>query len=307
MIEQQEQEEDILYNRYRPPTFEEFIGNQAVIKSLKKKLTTSRVFLFHGPSGSGKTTLARIIKEELGVARNDFHEYDAASGGGIDLGRSIKEACNYGALSGNIKIFLLDEVQGATADFFKSMLKATEDVPKHVRFIFTTTDPEKLPGTLRSRCTQFALKPLSKEDMQAMLLDIAEKEGFKVRNAVLKSIVELAEGNGRQAIVMLDQIRGLKEVDALQLLEDNAFEETTLRELCQALLRKEGWKTIGPIANGINTEPEKIRRGVLGYMTTVLLNKGGDHVANIMQLFSEPWYATGKPGMMLTCYLASKL
>ena len=155
--------EEQLTLRYRPKSWKTFVGNDSVAQSIQNLIDNDKLpkaILLSGPSGTGKTTIARIIKNQLGVSDDDYREYDIGDTRGIDNIRTLSRDSIYKPISGNKRIYLLDEIQGATADAFSAMLKWLEDAPKHVLVILATTHPQKLPKAVLTRCTQFELKPV---------------------------------------------------------------------------------------------------------------------------------------------------
>jgi DNA polymerase III subunit gamma/tau len=301
-----------LHLKYRPQSFDEMVGNESTIDSLRSILSREsgevRSFLFIGQSGCGKTTMARILSKELNCAEEDFKEFNSANVRGIDTIREIAESCNYAPMIGRIKIYLLDECHKITPDAQHALLKLLEDTPEHVRFILCTTDPEKLLKTIRTRCSTFHLSPLRRNQTLKLLRWVCEQEKVDVPQKVLGKIAEFCDGSPRQAIVMLDQVIDIdSEEVSLQMLMDTTIDETTTLELSQALLNKSKWETIASIVGKIDDEPEKVRISVVNYLGKVLLSKDDTRVAQIMSLFGEPFFYSGRASLILNCYLASKV
>jgi len=294
-----------LHIEYRPKTLDEFIGNKPTVNSLSSVLNREdkpHTYLFSGPSGCGKTTLARIVANEIGCSEHDFMEINSSNNRGIDTAREIISNMKFSPISGKVKIYLLDEVHQTTKDFQNALLKALEDTPSHVYFLLCTTQPDKLLNTIINRCSQFTVQKLPTNRIIRLLMLVSRKEGIILRQSVYEEIARAAEGSPRQALVILDQIRGLKEDEIEIVIRESQIEEKQVIDLCRALMSKEKWKTISEILKGIETEPEKVRYAVLGYFTSVLLNKGDSYSALVIDCFKEPFYNVGKAGLVAACY-----
>jgi DNA polymerase III gamma/tau subunit len=301
-----------LHLKYRPQTFDEVIGNESAVESLRTILSRQsgevRTFLFIGSSGCGKTTLARIIKNELGCSDRDFVEYNSANVRGIDTIREIAESCRYSPMSGLLKIYLLDEAQKLTGDAQNALLKLLEDTPKHVRFILCTTDPDKLIKTIKTRCSTFQVSLLRRNQTLKLLKWICKEEKVEMSDKVLLKVADYSEGSPRQAVVMLDQVIDIEdEEQAMQTLLDSSVSETTVLDLCQKLLTKSKWKDVSDILKNIEDDPEKVRLAILGYMSKVLLSSGNSKARDIMRFFEEPFYNGGKSLLIGACFDANNI
>lgn len=224
----------VLSRKYRPKTLDNMIGQDVIQKSLKNCLDSKKVphaFLFHGIRGVGKTTTARILARCLscigndgktditsspcGVCRScvaldkdqhmDIMEFDAASKTGIDDIREIIDATQYAPVLGRYKIFIIDEVHMLSKSAFNALLKTLEEPPAHIKFIFATTEINKIPETILSRCMTFHLNSVSKEALSDYLISIAEKEGYILEKEAAKIISEESEGSVRDALSILEQ------------------------------------------------------------------------------------------------------
>jgi DNA polymerase III subunit gamma/tau len=303
-----------LHIKYRPKSFEEFIGNDSVIESLKSVLYNESIrphtYLFTGPSGCGKTTLARILKTELGCSDWDFTEMNTANTRGIDSIREVISNCGFASFKGNAKVYLFDEAAKLTNEAQNALLKIIEDTPSHVYFILSTTDPEKLLKTIRTRCSTYQLRPLQRSKITRLLRSVCEKEGAKISVDTLKEIARVSEGSPRQALVILGQVIGIQDPEEImKVIEEGSVKESQVIDLCRLMLegRKEKWKEMSELLKGIEAEPETVRYAVLGYLNTVLLNRGDDRVVELIELFSESFMYSGKAGLTSSCFLASKV
>jgi DNA polymerase-3 subunit gamma/tau len=294
-----------LHIEYRPKTLEEVIGNEAVKESIasifSRKKDFPHAFLFHGATGCGKTTMARIVANMLDCPTDEINEYNTANLRGIDTIRNIMENCVYTPLTGSSRVYILDEVHRQTKDAQNALLKLLEDPPKNVYFILCTTDPEQLLTTIRGRCHTFQMKALRPTEMTELLNRVIKAEGLDIDEypkTILKEISRLSEGLPRNALVLLDSIIDIAdEESAIAALSSVSVSEVDLREICQALLNKSPWDSIRKQVKILTdeTEPEKVRYAVLGYMRAVLLNsKQNNRASMIMDTFSENTYNGGK-------------
>jgi len=189
-----------LYRKYRPEKWGEVLGQEHIVNVLEgaiKNNNISHAYLFYGTRGTGKTTVARIFAGGLGVSQNDIYEMDAASNRGIDDVRELREAVNTLPLESPYKVYIIDEVHMLTKEAFNALLKTLEEPPKHVIFILATTELEKLPETVVSRCQTFTFKKPSHEILKNLVLNTAKKEGKKLDTASADLIALLGDGSFR--------------------------------------------------------------------------------------------------------------
>ena len=224
----------VLARKYRPETFADLVGQEAMVRTLKNAFEADRIaqaFVMTGIRGTGKTTTARIIAkgincvgpdgtggpttEPCGVCENcvaimegrhvDVMEMDAASRTGVGDIREIIESVHYRAASARYKIYIIDEVHMLSTSAFNALLKTLEEPPAHVKFIFATTEIRKVPVTVLSRCQRFDLRRIEPEDMIGMLKRIAAGENAEIAEDALALITRAAEGSARDATSLLDQ------------------------------------------------------------------------------------------------------
>jgi len=223
-----------LYRRYRPDTFADVIGQEHVTEPLQRALTNNKVnhaYLFSGPRGCGKTTSARIlaralncekgpIAEPCGVCRScrdlarggpgsiDVIEIDAASHGGVDDARDLRERAFFSPVSSRYKIYIVDEAHMVTTAGFNALLKLVEEPPPHVKFIFATTEPDKVIGTIRSRTHHYPFRLVPPRVLNGYLAKLCDAEGIQVEPAVLPLVVRAGAGSVRDSLSVLDQLLG---------------------------------------------------------------------------------------------------
>ncbi|OEJ39776.1 hypothetical protein BGK70_18070 [Streptomyces agglomeratus] len=221
-----------LYRRYRPESFAEVIGQEHVTAPLQQALRNNRVnhaYLFSGPRGCGKTTSARILARCLNceqgptpnpcgecqscvdLARNgrgsiDVIEIDAASHGGVDDARDLREKAFFGPASSRYKIYIIDEAHMVTPAGFNALLKVVEEPPEHLKFIFATTEPEKVIGTIRSRTHHYPFRLVPPGTLREYLGEVCGKEGIPVEDGVLPLVVRSGAGSVRDSMSVMDQL-----------------------------------------------------------------------------------------------------
>ncbi|HAO64910.1 TPA: DNA polymerase III, subunit gamma and tau [Candidatus Taylorbacteria bacterium] len=203
--------QEVLYRKYRPQKFSEVVGQDHVIDVLQAALKnggTAHAYLFAGSRGTGKTSVARIFAREIGTSQNDLYEIDAASNRGIDDIRAIREAVNAQPFESPYKVYIIDEVHMLTKEAFNALLKTLEEPPKHAIFILATTELDKLPETIISRCQVFTFKKPTQKILKDVVLKTAKAEGFILEPAAAELIALLGDGSFRDAMGTLQKVVG---------------------------------------------------------------------------------------------------
>ncbi len=237
----------VLARKYRPKNFAELVGQSHVVTALSNALTTQRLhhaYLFTGTRGVGKTTVSRILAKSLnceaGITANpcgscdactqidagrfvDYTELDAASNRGVDEVQQLLEQAVYKPVQGRFKVFMIDEVHMLTNHAFNSMLKTLEEPPEYLKFVLATTDPQKVPVTVLSRCLQFNLRPMAPETIMEHLSSVLKTEQVAYEVLALKLIAQSARGSMRDALSLTDQAIAfgageIKEANVRQML-----------------------------------------------------------------------------------------
>jgi len=300
-----------LYQKYRPQTLDQVRGNEEVVlvltNLLKKKKEFPHTVLFHGETGCGKTTLARIIAKELGCKERDLAEINSADFRGIDTVRDIIKNSQYLPIEGEKRAWIIDEVHKMTNDAQNALLKLLEDSLPHVYFLLCTTEPQKLLPTIRGRCSEFQVKPLSNMQMHRLLRSVVRSEKETLADEVYEQIVQDSLGHPRNALQILEQVLSVPEEHRIQTAQKAAAQQSQIIELCRALINKSGWKEVRTIIEGLkDQEPENIRRIVLGYCQAILLKGENDRAAMIIEAFWDPTYNVGFPYITYACYSITK-
>jgi len=201
--------ESVLYRAYRPRDFAEILGQEPVVAALEGSIKNGRVshaYLFAGSRGTGKTSVARIFSRALKVSANDMYEIDAASNRGIDDIRELRDGVAVLPLESSYKVYILDEVHMLSKDAWNALLKTLEEPPAHVIFILATTEIDKVPETVISRCQVFAFKKPSKAILKGLIEKVAKEEKVKLGQGTSELIALLGDGSFRDALGILQKI-----------------------------------------------------------------------------------------------------
>jgi DNA polymerase-3 subunit gamma/tau len=290
----------VLARKYRPRNFAEMVGQSHVVQALSNALTSQRLhhaYLFTGTRGVGKTTVSRILAKSLnclgadgqggitaepcGVCQSctdidagrfvDYTELDAASNRSVGEMQTLLEQSVYKPVQGRFKVFMIDEVHMLTGHAFNAMLKTLEEPPEYLKFVLATTDPQKVPVTVLSRCLQFNLRPMAPQTVQEHLQHVLQAEGVSAEPNALRLIARAARGSMRDALSLTDQALSfgggqLPEATVRQML--GAVDRTHVFQLIDALGQGDGATVVNTVdalrVNGLNAA------STLEEMTTVL-------------------------------------
>lgn len=290
----------VFARKYRPQTFDEVVGQEHITRTLQNAISSSRVaqaYLFVGPRGIGKTSTARILAKALNCVNGptaepcgkcdackeieegrslDVLEIDGASNNGVENIRELRENAAYAPARGPFKIYLIDEVHMLSAGAFNALLKTLEEPPEHVKFIFATTEAQKVPATITSRCQRFDLRRIPAAAIAAHLQEIASKEGITMEPSAAEAIARGADGGLRDAESMMDQavafcgdtIRG---EDVMTVFGFTSLE--TITSLMQSILSRDAAGSLRIIAGQAEAGKDLLRLlgDVIGHVRDLLV------------------------------------
>jgi len=269
----------VLARKWRPQTFQDMTGQEHVVRTLANAIKQDRVahaYLFCGPRGVGKTTAARLLAKALNCEKGptpepcgqcqacveiaagtstDVAEIDGASNNGVENVREIRENAKYLPSRDRHKIYIIDEVHMLSAAAFNALLKTLEEPPGHVKFIFATTEPHKLPDTILSRCQRHNFRRIPAARMLERLKEIAKSEKIDISERSLALLVRQSEGGMRDALSLLDQILsacGPGPSDEAVAEALGAIDRTVVQQMTEGLIRRDAGRVLGHVAEVYN-------------------------------------------------------
>jgi DNA polymerase-3 subunit gamma/tau len=297
---------------HRPDTFTKFIGNTEAVEALDIAVNREdfpHSFLFTGIAGCGKTTLAWIMKKHFNCADMDYYYYNAANTRGIDTIRDISVNCHLAPMGGPKKIYVLDEFHQVTGAATEAMLLLLENPPKDTLFILCTSEPEKLKLSIKRRCFQCNLKPVTDKEALKILNQILTVEKVDdMPPAVLQEIAKSCQGSAGMAVALLDAVIDIEdEKTQLSVIDGmRGVNDAEGIDICRALSKK-SWKDVAPLLSAFNGEPEALRYLILSYFSKILLSnnkRSHGQALEVIMTFSESFMYSKKAGLISCCYIA---
>ena len=252
-----------LYRTHRPATFADVVGQEQVTKPLEEAAKTKKIghaYLFAGTRGLGKTSVARIFASEIGCTGNDLHEIDAASNNSVEDIRALIEGVYTLPFESPYKVYILDEVHMLSKSAWNAFLKTLEEPPSHAVFILATTELEKVPETVQSRCQVFEFKKPTRAILAKMVANVAKKEGYTLAPDAAELIAMLGDGSYRDALSVLQKVFAASDDKKLTRAEvetaTGAPRQEQVHELISALAIGERGKALAAIENATQSSAD---------------------------------------------------
>jgi DNA polymerase-3 subunit gamma/tau len=283
---------EVLYRKYRPKSFKEVLGQEHVVEALEGAIKLGRVshaYLFSGSRGTGKTSVARILAKALGTSETDLYEIDAASNRGIDDVRLLREGVSAVPFESTYKVYIIDEVHMLTKEAFNALLKTLEEPPPHAVFILATTELEKVPETIISRCQTFTFKRPSQKILKEIAERVSKKEGFSIESPAAELVALLAEGSYRDAQGILQKAMGASRDAKITLAEveriTSAPKGALVNALIDALEKKDTASGLTSLQKAVeqNIDVKIFAKLLLAKLRFVLLLRNAPEMERVIQ------------------------
>jgi len=288
-MKKEETRHKTLYRQYRPSAFSEVRGQAHIVDTLEKAIKHKKVahaYLFSGGRGTGKTTVARILARELGVSDKDLYEMDAASNRGIDDIRELREGVYAMPFGSPYKFYIIDEAHMLTKEAWNALLKTLEEPPAHCIFVLATTERDKVPETIQSRCEVYAFKQPTREILAQIVIDVAKSEGYTLDRPAAELVALLAEGSFRDALSVLQKVLSVsdsKKIDAAAVeLVSGAPRGEIVRQIITGLADKDATMALKAIQSGIgeNMDARTLAKLLIHRMRVILLMRYAPDLAD---------------------------
>lgn len=328
-----------LYRKFRPLTFDEMVGQEHITKTLKNEIIAGRVghaYLFNGGRGTGKTSAAKILarainclnpkngepcneceicKAALDGSLTDIVEMDAASNNSVDDIRQIRDEVNFLPTLAKYRVYIIDEVHMLSTGAFNALLKTLEEPPSHVKFILATTEPQKLPATILSRCQRFDFKKISNENIEKELEFVCKKSNINITKEAMATIAILAEGGMRDALSILERCTQEENEITEETVKDliGIPQTASVNKLLDSILNKDTQLSLDIVNDVLNNgkDIENFLWEITKYVKDILVYKAKGKLeiysANEIEEISKLSEKTSKEWLMQTIYELSDL
>jgi len=269
-----------LYRAYRPHSFAEVRGQEQVTETLKAAIKNKKIahaYLFCGGRGTGKTSVARILARELGVSDKDLYEIDAASNTGVDNIRELREGVNVVPFESPYKFYIIDEAHMLSKAAFNAFLKTLEEPPPHAIFVLATTEREKIPDTIQSRCEIYIFKQPTREMLSESVAAVATSEGYSLEQSAAELIALLAEGSFRDSLSILQKVLAVSKDTTVDVSEvekvTGAPKSELVRNILKAIAEKDASHALKAVATAVkeNLDVRVLTKLLIHRMRVVLL------------------------------------
>ncbi|HVU75536.1 MAG TPA: DNA polymerase III subunit gamma/tau [Candidatus Paceibacterota bacterium] len=279
---------ETLYRAYRPSDWDEVRGQPQVTDTLQKAIKNNKIahaYLFTGGRGTGKTSVARILARALDVSDKDLYEIDAASQTSVDDIRELREAVTVMPFESPYRFYIIDEAHMLSKSAWNAFLKTLEEPPAHVIFVLATTERDKVPETIQSRCEIYTFKQPTREILSEIVTDIAKKEGYALERAGAELVALLAEGSFRDALSILQKVLATstdKKIDAEEVaLVSGAPRGELVRQILEGLAKKDSNMALKGIEQAVseNMDARTLAKLLIHRMRVVLLSRYAPDVA----------------------------
>ena len=281
-----------LYRAYRPRTFAEVRGQDHVVSVLQAAIENKKIahaYLFIGTRGTGKTSIARILARELGVSDKDLYEMDAASHTSVDDIRELREGVNVMPFESPYKFYIIDEAHMLSKSAWNAFLKTLEEPPAHVIFVLATTERDKVPDTIQSRCEIYAFKQPTRDVLSSVVTDVARKEGYTLEPAAAELVALLADGSFRDSLSILQKVLTVSKDKKVSVTEvetvAGAPRGALVRTLVKALSEKDAAGALVGVQEAVrqNLDMRTLTKLLIHRMRVVLLVR---FAPNLVESFS---------------------